>query len=439
MKRRIRKLNSGFTLLEAIVLLALGAIIISVSVSLYVQIIKLNARQQSINEVERGLLDIQSELKQSLTTMPGRSLGTFAEGFSTPQLPSIGDLPNDKGILTPVRLGIVTPFKYNGEDAFSIVYTDSRFPRLELGGTTAKKGTSEGSAKIVLPIVAAQQYIRTRGEANINKAFSKTDNNNQTQDLQTRGESSPSPSPSPSPSSSPTKGIPSGEGTPIPPAIPANQTLSGLPFAVDASMFNVGDTFLLVGTPEPTGATYNLKQQYLADSRLVKITRVTQSPTVVRPGENTTVYLEITYDLCLDGPCGEQFPGLRNVPSAPIAVTVGGLLVPIRISSFYMKRGRYGERLVRNDGGVFTVDGNGSAQIQGGQETDLGPVNKISVSYKTKTGEVYQTPNTPLIPWLNDIIAIDVALVKKVERLPGTEELTRKLNVSFPIVIRNLE
>ncbi|MBI4852362.1 MAG: hypothetical protein HY819_11250, partial [Acidobacteria bacterium] len=115
MKKSNKIPQLGFTLVETIVLLTLGAIIIGTSASLYIQILKVNARQQRINSVERSLLNIELSLRQSLTTLPGRSLGTFAEGFSTPQLPSVGNVPNDKGILTPARLGVITPFKLNGE------------------------------------------------------------------------------------------------------------------------------------------------------------------------------------------------------------------------------------------------------------------------------------------------------------------------------------
>lgn len=52
-------------------------------------------RQQRVNSIERALLNVQLLLKQSLTTLPGRNLGIFAEGFSTPLLPSVQPTPNN--------------------------------------------------------------------------------------------------------------------------------------------------------------------------------------------------------------------------------------------------------------------------------------------------------------------------------------------------------
>ncbi|KAF0233376.1 MAG: hypothetical protein FD167_4690 [bacterium] len=433
MQKHNIKTQSGFTLLEIVVLLTLGTIILTTTASLYMQILKTNARQQRVNSIERSLLNTQLSLKQSLTTLPGRGLGTFSEGFSTPQLPSVGMLPNDKGQLTPVRLGIVTPFKVNGQDAITVVYADTNFPRLELGGTTGKKGGSEGSAKIILPIKAAQRFIKppTIGGGTIDPFFTLKE---------AKGTPSPVPEASPSPTP-PIKGggTIGGNGTPVPPAIPPTQTLSGLPFIVDKSMFNIGDVFLLVGTPVPTGTEYNLKEQFISDSRLVKIIKIAQSPTFVRLGENTTVFLELTYDLCNNGPCGNKFPGLTNVPNAPPSVGAGGLLVPIKIANFYMKNDQFGSRLVRNDGGTIVPDANGNFQIQGGKETILGEADSMTVSYRLKDGLIHQTPNSPLVPWLNDITSVNISLVRGMPAIQGTESLTRKANLSFPIIIRNLE
>ena len=445
MQKHNIKTQVGFTLLEIVVLLTLGAIILTTTASLYMQILKTNARQQRVISIERSLLNTQLSLKQSLTTLPGRGLGTFSEGFSTPQLPSVGMLPNDKGQLTPVRLGIVTPFKVNGQDAFTVVYADTNFPRLELGGTTGKKGGSEGTAKIILPIKAVQKFIKppTIGGGTIDPdeklvAGEKKD------DFSTPKEAKGTPSPIPVASPSPTPpikggGTVGGNGTPVPPAIPPTQTLSGLPFIVDKSMFNIGDVFLLVGTPVPTGTEYNLKEQFISDSRLVKITKITQSPMLVKPGENTTVFLELTYDLCNSGPCGGKFPGLTNVPNAPPSVGAGGLLVPIKIANFYMKNDQFGSRLVRNDGGTIVPDANGNFQIQGGKETTLGEADSMTVGYRLKDGSIKQTPNSPLVIWLNDITSVNISLLRGMPAAQGTENLTRKANLSFPIIIRNLE
>jgi hypothetical protein len=111
----------------------------------------------------------------------------------------------------------------------------------------------------------------------------------------------------------------------------------------------------------------------------------------------------------------------------------------MRLASFYMKNDQFGSRLVRNDGATITADGNGNFQIQGGKETILGEVDSLAVSYKLKDGSVQKTPNTPLIAWLNDITSVNISIVRAIPPAQGTENLTRKINLSFPIVIRNLE
>jgi type II secretory pathway pseudopilin PulG len=425
-KRKIN--NKGFTLIELAVGAILAILIAGITGSLFLQTVQAHRRQQRVMQVERALLNTHQSLKQSLTTLPGRNLGVVTQGFSIPLLPSISNIYNPETRKNEdIRLGLVTPAIINENPAFMVIYSDGELPRLPIGETTTVSGDI-GSARV--PTLFASQYVPPSGG-------SKLESNNSDKTAVGTTKPTPSPSPSPSPSSSPspspepTKFPSGGTGTgttetAIPPNVPIDQTLSGLPYYASPNLYNVGDLMLLVGAS--------------AQARLVKLTNISQLGSSYSIGSLSQNYINFTYDLCMNGDCdSERLPGVSNVQGTATQFRTGSILVPIRIASFYVKQDKLSNRLIRNDGGVILPSGDGSFRVVGGTETILGEVDNININYVLDDDSVQQTPSNLPVSWLNQIKAVDITLIKGTPGVQGDEKLNRSLNLNFPLIIRHLQ
>ncbi|MFY9224340.1 MAG: prepilin-type N-terminal cleavage/methylation domain-containing protein [Blastocatellia bacterium] len=433
------KSHQGFSLVEAIVVFVVSTILLTTLGSLYVKWLKLDLRQSRLIDVEKSLNNTQVSLEKSLITLPARGLATSnGQSFNTPILPAIGSIPDDKGKLTPITLGVVTPYKVNGFDAFTIIYADAKRPRFSLSQAVSQVG-SLGTARIALPSNVSTTFLHGAG--------SDKENNLTTADQNQRPPVKDLPSPSPSPSSSPTSS-PNPRNTPTPdpsasepdiaPNIPLEQTLNGLSWIPSPEMFQSGEIMLLVSTPryQPDDAVEPTRPI----SRFVKIVSATQI--VQGAGNAARKFINVTYNICTNGDCADIIPGAINPAISPrTEFDIGSTLVPIRFVSFYLKQDQRSSRLVENEGGVILPDENGSFSVQGGSEINIGEIDSISVSYQLKNLTTVSTPNTPLVSWLNDVKSVNVTLTRVLPAGQGaaSEQITRKATINFPIVIQNLE
>lgn len=401
--------NKGFTLLEIAIVLTVGTLILFVAGSVYGQLLKMHQRQERVMMVERALMDTSTELERALTSLPGRGLTVATESFSLPTLPTAGSAINPaSGKVEPIRLGVVTPYKVNGYDAFTIVYADSKIPRLTIGQNTTISG-SVGKARVSVENLVNSPIEPTRDKLD-SSATSATNR---------------FPTPSPTSSNDPNSG---------------NSVVIDLPSQPTANMFKEGDLMLLVGV-EPLSRTsrYNYLQQVNVQSRVVKLLSVL--PITLTVSGETRQFLEFTYDLCLQGDCdSQQLPGVSNLADAPKTIAFGGILVPVRVSSIYAKPLGNGVELVRNNGGVILPNGDGSFSVRGGKETGLGTLDSFTISYTLKNDSTQPTPNNPQVAWLKDVKAVDVLLVRGMRTKDKTNEnLTHQTRVSFPIVVNSIE
>lgn len=426
--------DNGFTLMELVVTISLLFIIGYAATSIYLQLAQTHRRQQRVLQVERSLLNTHNSLKQSLVTLPGRGLGVATQGFSIPILPTAGNIFNPAtGKSEPIKLGLITPYKVNGSDGFMVIYADAKFPRLPISQNTIASNDI-GIAKIPLPFLTQPNVGSSGGDGKQDKNLASIQKGTPTP------EPSPSatPTPTPSPSPEPTK-VPSQTGTTgTPPNIPITETLSGLPFYGSREMYNVGDLMLLVGAPAGVVTKLNPDGEVQAHARIVRLTGVT--PSIGSSiGSLNQQYLDFTYDLCLSGECDQKLPGISNSVNTPTSFRVGSILVPLKVASFYLKKDAMGSRLIRNDNGVILPVGDGTFAVVGGTESILGEVDSINIKYVLNNESVENTPINPNVPWLNDIKSVDVSLVRAMPAVKGTEDLTRVMNINFPLIIKHLE
>lgn len=441
--------SKGFTLLESIILVVLGSIIFVAVSQVYIQYLKESNRQQRFVQVERELFAVKDSLGEALISLPGRGLATtngLASG--TPILPAAGSIQDPTGKRNAIKLGIITPYKINGKDAFTVAYADSKVPRLAISEPTTASGNT-GKAKVSL--IATQSNFRvkagtptssiappTNARSNFNTSNNLTISDaSNTLALQVKGGSSPSPSPSPSSSPSPN---PSPTNTsnpestplpsPIPPNVPLETTLLDLPWKPNPNMFNPGDVLLLINTPEDFGEAKEVQ----TSSRLVKI--INMVGTNNSKGELQSI--DITFDLCLNNECSGLFPGLSNPPDAPTQFSAGAILVPLKLTTFFYKSDKMSNRLVRNRGGVVLPTEDGKFQIQGGEETILGEVDNFIVTYHLRDGSKQPTPNSPIVNWLGEIVSVDTEIAREIPSAYKEKAFSRQAKLNFPIAIRNL-
>ncbi|MBK7995967.1 MAG: prepilin-type N-terminal cleavage/methylation domain-containing protein [Blastocatellia bacterium] len=431
------KRHQGFSLVEAIVVFVIGAILLTTLGSLYVKWLKLDLRQSRLIDVEKSLASTQTTLEQSLVTLPARGLATSnGQSFNTPILPAFGSIPNDKGQLTPITLGVVTPYKVNGFDAVTIVYADAKRPRFSLSQAASQLGNI-GTARIALPSNVSTTFLPGAGsDKEDNSTIAEQNQRPPVKDLPTPSPSS-SPTSSPNPRNTPTPD-PSSNEPDTPPNVPLEQTLNGLAWIPNPDMFQPGEIMLLVSTPpyQPDDAVEPTRPI----SRFVKIVSATQ--TTQSAGTAARKFINVTYNVCANGECADVFPSVINPVISPrTEFDIGATLVPIKVTSFYLKQDQMSSRVVRNDGGVILPDGNGNFVVQGGSEINLGEIDSISVSYQLKNLTTVPTPNTPLVSWLNDIKSVNITLTRVLPAGQGaaSEQITRKATINFPIVIQNLE
>ena len=447
------QIQKGYSLLELLVAVSLGIIIVGGLASVYLQIAKTHTREQRILDIEQSLMDTQITLEQSLLTLPSRGLNTYVDALETPALPIVGTITNPKtNRIEPVRLDVITPSKINGHDAFTIFYADATLPRFAVGENTVANGEI-GTAKIIASSGKTNSSFPIPGGGGGGKDLDEigkvVNGENNSENLANATSRFPlptdSPSPSPSATSSPNpKGggvvVPS-SNDPRPPNIPLNSTLTGLPYLPTASMFREGDAYLLIGRNSSgrIGA-------FTTGSRLVKIISATQPfSSFAGVGPFNQKFVEVNYDLCSNGPCLEQLPGVMNFVDAPKTVGVGGLLVPLKVVSFYLKRDNFGSYIVMNEGGMIvpsSVNDSGEPvdyQIFGGTEKVIGQADSLVVKYNLKDGSIQPTPNNPVIPWLSNVISVDIDLARKMPSPNPNETFNRKVSVNFPIMIRNLD
>lgn len=440
----------GYSLIELAIAIALGIIVITGSVSIYAQVVKLHRRQQRVANIERELTNTSFALQQSLTTMTGRSITTYVDSLQTPALPGFGVVTNPKtGRPEPVRLGIVTPAKINGFDGFTILYADATVPRFTVGEPTTVSGDI-GSAKIIASVTGKTNLLPGFGGGGgtgkdldqLGSVISnESDLANSRFPLPT---DSPSPNPSPTSTSSPNpKGggivLPSGGG-PKAPSVPLNSTLTGLPFLASASMFNENDLYLMIGQ-----ATTGRVSITRPGSRLIRI--ISANDPGKGPFGGVGVFnqksVQVTYDLCSNGQCSELLPNVINFFDSPKNVGVGGLLIKLKVASIYVKTDEFGTRLILNEGGLLVPSGLGenvSYQISGGTETILGEVDKFNVIYNLTDGSQQLTPNSSIIPWVLDISSIDITLERGMPGIFGTAsgDFHRVVKLNYPLMIKNL-
>jgi len=447
-KRFSASATRGYSLIELIIAIVLGIIVITGSVSIYAQVVKLHRRQQRVANIERALTDTSFALQQSLTTMTGRSITTYVDSLQTPALPGFGVVTNPKtGRPEPVRLGIVTPAKINGFDGFTILYADATVPRFTVGEPTTINGET-GSAKIIASVTGKTNLLPGfgGGSGGTGKDLdslgsvisSENDLANNRLPLPT---DSPSPNPSPTSSPNPKGGIVlPGSGGPKAPNVPLNSTLTGLPFLASASMFNENDLYLMIGQ-----ATTGRVSIARPGSRLIRI--ISASDPGKTPFGGVGVFnqkaVHVTYDLCSNGQCSELLPNVVNFFDSPKNVGVGGLLVKLKVASIYVKTDEFGTRLILNEGGLLVPSGLGenvSYQVAGGTETILGEVDKFSVIYNLVDGSQQSTPNTSVISWVSDISSIDITLERGMPGIPGTAsgDFHRVVKLNYPLMIKNL-
>lgn len=434
--------QNGYSLVELVIVTIIGLIIVAATAKLYIAFVDVHNREQRVLVIQRNLQAINTNLQKSLSTLPGRGLATTnGTAFSLPTLPSIGTTRDSFGKTVPIRLGIITPYKLNGYDAFTVAYTDAKIPRLPIASVT-KVNLTTGKLLIALPqaIPAKPPTIIRGGTVGgisggtigglTSSSIKVSDNSGQTSNIIIPPHT-PTPTPSPTQTPTPTH-------TPVPPNIPFTSTILGETWIPDVSMFHTGDTMLMVNEP-----TYSDTQSTTTQtaSRLVQITGVRSiTPTLNQGGQ---YFIELTFDYCGTGDCGTQFPGLINTVDAP---TVGTALIPLRLTSYYVKSDSMGTRIIRNDGGVPTVGLDGNVVMRGGIEDmqgellgNLGTTANFSVLYHLQDGTIQPTPINPAVPWLSTVDSVDVNITSQVPGAKGKELISHQVVVSFTTIMKTLE
>lgn len=368
--------SKGFSLLELIVGIIISVIILSSLLFTYTEFMRLHTRQNRVMIIERSLNDTSTALRESLTTLPARAIATSnGTSYSIPLLPYAGSIfDGTKNV--PIRLGAITPYKINGNDAFTITYADTKIPRLPLDPTSSQIGSLR-IVRVALP----------------------TGN-------QTNHKDEPGYEPNPSPSSN---------------------TISALP---TASMFEVGQLMLIVESPTYiTDSTGETKQTL---SLLVKLASVNQ----ISIGNRQ--FLEFRLETCQNGGCGQ----LSNDPLATGIVSAGATLVPLHLMSFYLKKDSFGNKLIKNEGGLIIPDGNGGFTLTMGKESIesvVGETDSLKVDYHLSDGTVLPTPNTPIVPWLNQVTSVDTIITGSMAGTQGSEYFSRTVKINFPVISNNIK
>lgn len=414
MNKNKLKRQSGFTLMEAAIVVIVGVILLGASASVYIQTIKIHKRQEKVMLIERSLQECNEGIERQIL-LAGQGLAvTLPEAFSIPNLPGVGSTLNPRTKkFEPISLGVINPFKVNNYDAFTIFYADPTFPRMYVSENTTAN-LDIGSAKIAtgtLPNVVNPTGGGKGGNDDNNDGYNR--------------EASRFPAPTETPTDDPRSGGSNNNNN--------NNFSTGLPSVANAQMFQEGDLFLLVGTGSGQ-SRYNFASPTKAVSRLVRITSVGSFGTK----QFNQAFLTVNYNLCLSGECGPQLPGLTNNEITPTSFGAGSILVPLRAISFYVKQTEKSKYLVKNTGGVILPSDNDSTNgiVRGGEEIFLGEIDGFEISYNLVDGSTNKTPSNLPIPWVNNIQSLDITLTRGVPQTNG-ENLTQVVKSNFPILLNN--
>ncbi len=426
--------NKGFSLFEMVVVTIIGLTMLLAIVGMYNHYLDSHNRQERVLLVERTLSETGNALRQSVSVLPGQGLGTSnGEIFCIPTLPNAGTTTDITGKSVPIKLGIFTPYKVNGYDAFTIAYADPTIPRLSIKELT-KIDLSNISIKIAVPgYIPPKLPPPPRGGGltgtlgDITGNTIKSSGFSSSNDGQTTNIIIPPHTPTPTPTPSPVITPPP---NPVPPNVDYNSTVLGQSWIPSTSMFHVGDAFLLVTSPAYDATDPTTTQTY---STLVQVTSVSSyTPTLAQGG---SPYVQLGLTICSQG-CG-AFQGLTN--GLGKFGLVGTNLVPLRLTSFYINETPIGKKLVRNDNGVILPTGNGTFQVQGGKESMVGQTDSLVVTYHLDDGTTQPTPNTPAVSWLNKIASVDIAISGSVPNAKGKEIISQQSTVNFPLNVRQLQ
>lgn len=170
-----------------------------------------------------------------------------------------------------------------------------------------------------------------------------------------------------------------------------------------------------------------------------KVARVVRLRSLTRPITNERTVLELNYDLCDKGACGDSLPQLRNNTGTKI-FQAGSAVIKPRFITFYAVRRGSNLQVYRNEGGRMEVDMlNGGFKIEGGQDSLLGEVDQISIGYILDDNTYQETPPVPDEKWIDKIKAVQLKMSKS-RALPfGNERAQRELSVEFALTARTLE
>ena len=386
------KTINGFSLIELMIVLIISSIALGGLAGIYNEFMRTHRRQQRTTLIEHSLSATSIALRDSLTSLPGRGLAT-SNGtlYDIPLLPFAGSIQIG-ATNKPIRLGIVTPYKINANDAFTVVYSDSTIPRLPIELVSGQTSTTK-VIRVPLPADNSNQF----GLGLVGK-----------ENKGTKGDLGNGDNPNPDPSS--------------------NNPSSGIP---NPEMFEIGQLMLLIDSPNFSDTSSQTQQ---AVATLVTLTSVTKTSIKNRQ------FLQFIVEVCQNNSCGT----LTNAPGvigSVSSISNGAILAPINLVTYYLKKDSFGNKVIRNDGGVVLPNGSGDGEfsINGGKETIVGETDSLTVSYRLVDGSVVVTPSNPIVPWLNNVLSVDVVITGSMAGTQGTEYFDRSAKINFPVVSRNLE
>ncbi|MEW6736862.1 MAG: hypothetical protein AB1489_36580, partial [Acidobacteriota bacterium] len=360
----------------------------------------------------------------------GRELGFYSgKDFLIADLPANGALQSSEGI-QPIRLGIVTPYKVNGYDALTIIYGKRKsssgiaIPQLVLAEASQEQlSQGEGIARAVSPDLTTTASPPGGGGRGGSGGIGKVeDDAGLLPGDRDRGDLPPP--------GGGKGGVPPGGGSGGPPKGGNNNV-------IPAGLFNIGDLMLLIGTP----ALRNRGVAVGPIQPVARLVRLTATPQLTIDNVWQRQSIEFRYNLCEIGSCGPQLPNLTNLTIVR-QFRAGSMLVPVNLVSFYLVPEAGRMRMMRNDGGsILPVNGvNGlEFQVVGGRNSFVGEADSLAISYLLKDGSERATPTSPIVDWLNQVVAVRVAMSRSVTVPDTQEKISRTNNTTFPLTIQMLE
>jgi hypothetical protein len=194
-----------------------------------------------------------------------------------------------------------------------------------------------------------------------------------------------------------------------------------------------GDLMMLIGSNVAPVGTQKVALPVYA--RLVRVATIGRQ-SLTNP---TRTAIQITYDLCGSGSCGQPYGQLINT-TQPTVFVAGSTLVPISITTIY-------QRLINGQPGVVISDlapsydpQSNSFIMDGSHDQPLGNISSLSFNYRLQSGSTYAvggqlmpTPTDPLVPWLNDITSVQVTVSRSVAPALGHTPISRTETAEFPV------